>query len=347
MTNSYQALYEFGHSFLSPILNHYTRQILKNPHGYRTVCLAREGWIFFKLLNHLRNQNLIALPHKPTYLKVSRTLLFRSHLGDEEIWDIALDGKFKGSVLELLMKRFGLQLHEVFSLLPEELLYFQLSLPEDKDKVKEWFAPHNSKFENFVAPTKDALYHYLAKERLVDGPISLMLDLGYAGTIQKLITKIIGRSTSGLYFIANSPGENAVGKHWAHMRGVFKENVKWSEGYLMLERSLLLESLMTAPHGSVIDIRLRTDGELDFFYGQLAAPQRYYQDLEAILQGAIAGVEEGFRLDIEYSVEEIEALFAGFATSPSAIPTAAFHLFSIDDDFSGNGVLSATQLFGL
>ncbi len=58
------------------------------------------------------------------------------------------------------------------------------------------------------------------------------------------------------------------------------------------------------------------------------------------MQGAIDGVEESFRNGIEYSVEEVEAIYAGFALSPSAIPSAAFHLFSIDDDFSGNGVIN-------
>lgn len=330
------------------MLNHYTRELVKHSSGHRPVCLAREGWIFFQLLNHLSKQNLVDLPYAPCYLKVSRTLLFRSLLGEDENWEIALKHKFEGTVLNLLMKRFGLQLHEAFSLLPAELLGFSLSLPTDIEKVTGWLAPHNKRLRDHVAPTREALQHYLKQEGLLEkAPVPLMLDLGYAGTIQKLITKMIRRNTDGLYFIANSPGDTPVGKANAHMRGVFRENVRWSDGYVMLERSLLLESLMTAPHGQVVDMRLRTDGTLDFFYGRMAAPQRYYQDLETVLQGAIAGVEEGFRLGIQYSVEEIEAIYASFALPPSAIPKSAWHLFNIDDDFSGNGVINPAQLFGL
>jgi len=330
------------------MLNHYTRALLKHSADHRPVCLAREGWVFFQLLNHLSKANLIELPHAPCYLKVSRTLLFRSLLGEEESWEIALKHNFKGSVLNLLMKRFGLQLHEAFALLPAELLGFNLSLPEDLEKVIDWLAPHSQKLHDHVTPTREALQQYLKQEGLFDKtPTPLMLDLGYAGTIQKLLTKMTGRDTAGLYFIANASGDTPIGKASAHMRGVFRENVKWSEGYIMLDRSLLLESLMTAPHGQVVDIRRRTDGTLDFFYGRMAAPQRYYQDLETVLQGAIAGVEEGLRLDIQYSVEEIEAIYSSFATPPSAIPKSVWHLFNIDDDFSGNGVINPTQLFGL
>ncbi|WP_440080087.1 HAD family hydrolase [Pseudomonas syringae] len=348
MRSSYQALYDFGYSFLSPILNHYVRHLEQYHSTHRPVCLAREGWIFFKLLNQLESKGLIEFPHKPIYLKVSRTLLFRSHLGDPETWDIALQSKFKGTVLDLLKSRFGLQLHEAFGLLPQALLDFNLTLPDDKAKVIQWLTPHKSRLQDYVTPTRMALLHYFEQEKLLgEGPTAVMLDLGYAGTIQKLITKIISKDTLGLYFIASKAGDTVVSENTARMEGVFKENVDWSQGYLMLERSLLLESLMTAPHGQVVDIRLRTDNKLDFFYGRNAAPQRYFQDLETVMQGAIDGVEEAFRAGVEYSVDEVEALYAGFALSPSAIPRAAFHLFSIDDDFSGNGVINPTQLFGL
>lgn len=348
MRSSYTALYEFGYSFLSPIMNHYVRKIAEYSIEQRPVCLAREGWLFFELINRVREKKLLNIRHEPVYLKVSRTLLFRSMLGDLEVWQLALENKFKGNVLDLMIKRFGLQLHEAYEILPAELLSFKVALPEEKDKVVQWLTPHKSRMQDHVEPTRRALFEYLSRTLAGEEHLTpLMLDLGYAGTIQKIITRIIKRDTSGLYFIANKSGNTQVAGQIANMRGVFKEDISWSQGYLMLERSLLLESLVTAPHGQVSDIRLRSDGNFDFFYGRSAAPQRYAQDLEAIMKGAIAGVEEGLTKNIEYNPEEIEALYAGFALSPSAIPKAAFHLFSIDDDFSGLGIISPAQLFGL
>lgn len=348
MRSSYQALYDFGHSFLSPLLNRYMREVLKRMQGHRPVCLAREGWIFFKILDHLQQKALIALEHEPVYLKVSRTVLFRSQLGNGYGWDLALLNKFEGTILELVMKRFGLQLQEAYSTLPAELLGFTCCLPDDAEKVAEWFQPHNERLKLFARPTSMALERYLEQSGIASsGPAPLMLDLGYAGTIQKLVTKIINRDTAGVYFITTKSGSHPVGDNVAKMEGVFREDVQWSQGYLMLERSLLLESLMTAPHGQVTDMRLRTDGQIDFFYGRTAAPQRFYQDLEVVMAGAIKGIENGFRLGIEYSVEEAESIYAAFATPPSALPRAARHLFSIDDDFSGGGVINPLELFGL
>jgi hypothetical protein len=347
MRSSYQALFEFGYSFLSPMLNHYVRELVRRERGHKAVCLAREGWLLFKLLNHLSQCGLITLEHAPVYLKVSRTVLLRSQLGEELGWELGLENKFEGTVLDLLIKRYGLKLYEAFNAVPAEVLGFPVSLPRDSDALKQWLTPHASKLKEVVASTRHALAAYLKKLDLSGGPCPMMLDLGYAGTIQKILTQLLDRDTAGLYFIATDSTDKNIGKNTASMAGVFKENVKWQDGYILLERSLLLESLMTAPHGSVIDLRIRTDGDIDFFYGRSAAPQRFYQDLEAVLDGAIQGVEEGFRLNVEYTVAEIELLYTAFATPPSAIPLAVRHLFSIDDDFAGGGEITPMEIFGL
>ena len=324
------------------------REVALSCQHSRAICLAREGWTFNELLTHLGNKGLITLDYAPTYLKVSRTVLFRSLLGTPEVWHMALSSKFSGSLAQLLNKRFGLQLHEIYQLLPEKILGQFVDLPTDTEKLVAILTPFNSRFANHVTPTREALVAYFKSENLYsDQPGITFLDLGYAGTIQKLITMILKRDTSGLYFIANSAGRNPIGDNTAMMKGVFRENVKWADGYLMLERSLLLESLLTAPHGQVLDIRKKSDDTLDFYYGRSAAPQRHFQDLRTVIEGAIQGVEDGFATGVDFTVPEIESLFKGFALSPSAIPKSIFHLFDIDDEFSGNGMLNAANHFGL
>ncbi|MGA9220507.1 MAG: HAD family hydrolase, partial [Pseudomonas graminis] len=198
------------------------------------------------MLNHLSQCGLISLEHDPVYLKVSRTVLLRSQLGEDLGWELGLDNKFEGSVLDLLIKRYGLKLYEAFNAVPAEVLGFPVSLPRDSEMLKEWMAPHAPKLKEVVLSTRNALASYLKKLDLSSGPNPMMLDLGYAGTIQKILTQLLDRDTAGLYFIATDASDKKIGKNTASMAGVFKENVKWQEGYILLERSLLLESLMTA-----------------------------------------------------------------------------------------------------
>ncbi|MDN3526615.1 hypothetical protein QWY79_15190 [Halomonas sabkhae] len=350
MKETYTALYEFGGAFLGPSLTTYARAVEKASQGQNTlpVCLAREGWLLYRLLDRLQAARLIDLPTPPVYLKVSRTLLFRAMLGDPDVMDMALSTEFTGTVVDLLMKRFGFQLNETYKCLPAEILSFEMVLPDHKERVLKWFEPHYARLRSHVAQTRQALLDYFTNTGLAtEGVTPLMLDLGYGGTIQKLCTRLLEKDTRGLYYIAKKAGEHDVEGHQASMSGVFREGINWQENYTMLERSLLLECLMTAPHGQVVDLKENADGEMMFFYGREAASQRYYQDLEAILDGAIDTAIYNLRHGIHYTHQEVEALFEVYAKRPGALPKAVWHLFTADDDISGNGIVNPLQIFGI
>ncbi len=348
MKETYTALREFGSAFLGPALTVYARAVEKEAPGKLPVCLAREGWLLHQLLTHLYDEGLIHLDRPPVYLKVSRTLLFRAMLGEAATWDIALKMEFEGTVLELLMKRFGLQMHEAYAAMPPEVLGFTLSLPDQMDEVREWLTPHAERLKQQVASTREATYSYFQDQGLTqEAVVPLMLDVGYSGSIQKLCTRFLQCDTAGLYFVATKPGQQSLGDQVASIKGVFREGVAWKENYTLLERSLLLECMMTAPHGQVVDIRQSQDGDYLFFYGREASSQRYYQNLEAVLEGARDAVTEALRNKVTYSVGEVEALYEVFATRRGAIPQAVWHLFTADDDITGNGMVNPLQIFGI
>ncbi|SEN44398.1 hypothetical protein [Halomonas caseinilytica] len=347
MKETYCALKEFGASFLGPSLTEYVREVERHAEGKLPVCLAREGWLIHKLLTHLSEEKLIRLDHEPIYLKLSRTLLFRAMLGESLTYTVALKMEFKGTVLDLMMKRFGLQMHEAFACIPSEVLGFGVTLPDNADEVREWLKPHDERLQQQVKPTRQAMEHYFRSQGLEGDPVPLMLDVGYSGSIQKLCTRFLGRDTEGLYFIATKPGKQEIGSNTAQLTGVFREGVNWQENYTMLERSLLLECMMTAPHGQVVDVRQAQGGEFIFFYGREASSQRYYQNLQTVLEGAIEAVTEALQNDVTYTKEEVEALFEVFSTRPGAIPQAAWHLFTADDDITGNGMVTPLQIFGI
>ncbi|GED23429.1 HAD family hydrolase [Halomonas halmophila] len=348
MTETYTALKEFGGSFLGPSLTVYARELENRANSKLPVCLAREGWLFYELLTQLRHQRLIHLDYAPVYLRLSRTLLFRAMLGESLTYSIAMKMDFEGNMLQLMMKRFGLQMHEAYSCLPAELLLMSVSLPNDGQKVIEWLEPYNEPLAKQVEATRSATSNYFRSLGLCDASLApLMLDVGYSGSIQKLCTNFLSRDTQGLYYIASNPGEHIIGDNKAVLYGVFREGAQWKENYTMLERSLLLECMMTAPHGQVVDIRQAQDNEYVFFYGREASSQRYYQNLQAVLDGAIEAVTQAFQQDVTYSVSEIEQLFEVFANKPGAIPKAAWHLFTADDDITGNGIVNPLKIFGI
>lgn len=347
MSNTAVALRNFGATFLAPSLLVYV-QTLQTYKDHQPVCLAREGWFFHQLLTRLQDSGRIQLAHPPVYLKVSRTLLFRAMLGEDYLWDLSLKSDFNGSLLDLLRKRFGLQLHESFSVLPAELLSFPVQLPLQKADVVTWLTPYKEGLARIAKPTREVLADYLQQHGFDGQTKPLLLDLGYAGTIQKILSRFTQQATDGLYYISTrsdpAMDDNAprVSRH-----GVFYDDVAWGESCVMLERSLLLEAVLTAPHGQVVDIHANPEGGFDFSYGRVANAQRYFQDLSLVFEGAIGQVEDWMDAGVTFERDEVLTLFEVYATQPGAIPASVRHLFSLDDDFSGYGMVNSLALFSL
>jgi len=330
---------EFGQYFLGPSLLGYIRKVKEE--GRKTVFpLAREGYVFDKIFD-----SFVDLPSS-RYLKVSRALLFRITIDDERCLEYSLKPKFSGSFEDLLIHRFGFSKKNLVTVLSEIDLIKTFSLPRDYDDVVSLIGHYGSALAESVSESKAAYLEYLESIEFKDNP--LVLDLGYNGTIQKLLTLLTSQNTSGLYFIASDPGVKAVYKSNAKMSGVFAEDVQMGDGCLMLDRSMFLESLLTAPEGQLKDIRKNPiTGEFEFFYGKRANTQKHFHELEQVFEGAIEHVKHCFKHDISYSKEEIHHLFNQFVTKRSVFPAITWKLFEIDDAVSGNGNVDPLAFFGL
>lgn len=343
------ALREFGANFLSPILSVFVRSIVKNVQdNHIPVCLAREGYILERSLNALSSNGLINLPVPAVYLKVSRTILFRALLGEEKAWEIILKPAFSGTLMHLLSSRFMMSVHEAEEFLSPAALTTNIELPSGMDIVLSIFKYNHETLKEYAKPTKQGVLDYFQREGLNNpDKTPLFLDVGYSGTIQKLITLLLNRDTEGLYLIASNPGVSDINGKKAKMKGIVKENVEFGEHYPLLERSLFLESIMTAPHAQVIDIWKSLDETFHFIYGRAAPTQRHAHHLASIHDGALEQIIDFFVSDIHFSNKEIESIYEVFATISGGIPHSVGHLFAADDEITGNGIVDPLKLFGM
>ena len=340
---------DFASVFLCPVLLNYYSLLSDEYPNNSLIFLAREGWILQRFHTRASTSLELQIPCSHShYFKVSRTLLFRALSNDPYAWDLATSSEFKGTFSDLLKNRFGLRNEPELQRLPADLLQTSIRLPRDRDLVLSSISPYYDLLGQITQETRQGLLAYLKSVQVeTEGRKWLFVDIGYAGTIQKLVTHIIKQDTEGLYLIATKAGDHQVGEHTASMRGIIKENVAWAQGYQMLDRSLILETLMTAPHGQVVDIRQDSKGEIHFYYGRQAPTQIHAQDLIAIADGAIDAAIEQIQNGVIFTPQEVEAIYTTFVTQPGAIPQSVRHLFGIDDDFSGNGVFNPLHHFGL
>jgi|GEM_PF-683769 len=354
------SLEDFGYQFLGPICTHYFQALegmLKNKQSSKLLFLAREGYFFRKAYSALVERNLIqSAPFD--YLFASRTFLFRISIADEETWPLSLGNKFTGSLKKLLVSRFGFSSEVLQDLFDEIQLETTYELPADIDDVSALLQANLDALRALVTRSRSDYIDYLRQLDLSSFERLVMVDVGYSGTIQKLLTRLLSIDTHGLYFITTAQGTVKAGNGMATFVPVFKDDVKMGDGYYMLDRSLFLESLLTAPNGQFIDIKksyLPHDGSQDFdddidqqyhfFYGRHSYAQDHFMALEALFNGAVQAIVENFHHGVIYSVDEIETLFERYTKSRSTIPSAVWPLFELDDAISGNANVSPMQLF--
>lgn len=347
------SLYDFGYNFLGPIcsqyfqaLNTYSREVDTN----KLVFLAREGYFFSKVYKELVARDLIK-EVSSSYLYVSRTFLFRICIADPQSWRLSLSHSFYGTLDKLLIGRFGFSLSQIEAIFPQSELKVIWQLPFEKEQLAMTFGRVLAQLKSAVIESKIAYMDYLAEQGLLSNGINpLMVDVGYAGTIQKLLTQLLQKDTNGLYFIVTKAGEHTLAGNIATMKGVYKEGVSMGDGYTMLDRSLFLESLLTAPEGQFLDVTKKSEyseSPFHFYFGRKAYTQHNIHELHVVFDGAMEAVCHALKNDIHYTTEEIETLYEKYANNGFMFPMSARPLFDVDDAISGNANVNPLNLFKL
>ncbi|MFC4700055.1 HAD family hydrolase [Glaciecola siphonariae] len=355
------ALKDFGYQFLGPMCSHYFQslcELIKQHNGessgpIKLVFLAREGYFFKQAYDALVQRNL-APSADSVYLRVSRTFLFRICIGDPKTWDISLDHKYTGKLEALLTHRFGFSANQAHRIFEPEALEKEIELPAQIDEVKTLFAERLSVLNELTAASRSDYITYLRESGMYDQNTLLMLDVGYSGTIQKLLTMLLAKDTTGLYFMTTQAGDYTFANATASMSCVFKDQVKMGEGYMMLDRSLFMESLLTSPNGQFLDIYTRHPAlqqtqadKFEFVYGRESYVQTHFFELHALHEGIQDAVLHHFENGISFSIEEIEFLYEQYTSHRHMMPSSAYALFDVDDAISGNGNVNPMQLFRL
>ncbi|WP_324738162.1 HAD family hydrolase [Pseudoalteromonas sp. CuT4-3] len=343
----------FGTTFIGPVLSFFSQRLVENnTENTSLFFLAREGyWLEKAFKQYLSGSDK---KQSSCYLLASRAFLFKLLLGNSQSYAYSLKGDFKGSFYDLMRTRFLLSNSEIEDIFSDEISGRHVELAADKKSIIEILANHKKAIDKVIAPTKCAYLSYLEAMGVNKQSTLHLVDLGYSGTIQSLLSILLNKNTYGHYLIASNPGVHSIEGCTATMKGYLKEGVKIGEGYLPLDRSMFLESLLTAPNGQFRDIRFNTFNksaknlkQFDFYYGRKVASQKYFYILEQVMAGALDYVEHAAKHNITFTKSELEMLLNSYLSKPHMIPHSLAHIFDIDDDVTSNGTVNALQFFGL
>ncbi len=343
------SLREFGYNFLGPILSKYTTEVYKKLEAYNQKVsvfhLAREGYALKRAFDSYSKDS----SYNSTYLLASRTFLFRITLDIEESWSLSIGHGFSGTISEFLRARYAFTFHEVEQILKDEDSKKLISLPKDTNEIRRVFKSNLSLISSLISESKKAYINYLRSIGFLNkDSLPVVLDVGYSGTIQKLLTLITSSQVNGIYMITTSSKNDSINSIPYSIEHVFNTNVKMGGGYLMLDRSMFLEALLTSPNGQFVDIIEGSEPDsFSYCYGKRNYTQENFDKLEHVLKGAIDCVYDSKKYGFSYTIDELEELYERYVTQRNLLPRASWPLFVLDDAISGHSDLHPLNFFGL
>ncbi len=343
-----QSLQQLGVTILSPVLTFFESQLLANKQKNEPLFfLAREGYWLEKAYQAYCEAKGEKADSR--YLLVSRAFLFKIGLLEPKTFAYSLNFKFSGSLYELMRTRFMLSDVSIRKAFSDKQQQQNILLPADLDKVSKLLEANIGVLAPIIRESHSAYKAYLETLGFFEQNTVNIVDIGYSGTIQTLLGLIFDKNIAGHYLIASNPGVSEVAGNTLTMTGYLKENVTMGGGYVPLDRSMFLEALLTAPDGQFQDIRFSAlpHRQFDFYYGRKVESQHRFHLIEQIVEGAISQMKDYASHNIEFTSEEVEALYSAFVTKKGMFPREIWPLFCLDDDTANEGTINGLDFFGL
>lgn len=232
----------FAYAFHSPVIAKFIRYISQNTKKNDILLfLSREGYYLKKLYEYY-NQN--KHNNELIYFLTSRKSTILPSINDENDFESILNNEYNGNIKQYFEKNLEIDYKE------ED---FEITLPNDKEKVLESMKKYKKEILKNSAIQRENYLKYI-NETIPDikNKSITLIDLGYSGTIQYNLSKILNKNLKGLY-LTNSSNV----KKYKENQLNFLFDINEFDYSFIYHYSLLLEYFLTAPFGQLQKFELK------------------------------------------------------------------------------------------
>lgn len=232
-------LEQLSKSFIAPMTYELIKFVDDNTSDKdKLLFLAREGYNLEKLYEeYTKIYNKKEKDH--FYFLASRRATTSATIDTEAEVIKSIDKEYFGTIKSFLSSVYGVEY---------DGKDFKIKLPEDKDKVEPIIKEYSKEIIDNSNKNKEAYISYI--KSLVDYKKDncVIVDLGYSGTIQYHLTKMLDKEFTGLY-LTNS---DSVKKYSKNSKLEFAFDINEDESYKKIYHySLILEFFLSAPYGQL------------------------------------------------------------------------------------------------
>lgn len=296
--------------------------------------LARDGYFLQPLYKFITQ--LLGVEELPNhYFYASRRAVTVASIQEISQAYELLQLIFVGTVKKFFAVRFNIEIDDET----------KISLPDasDVELVKKIIDAHSEEILSRAATERRNYekYIYSLQENFENVGV---VDMGYAGTIQYYLQRILSKNLIGYYFATNA--KNRFGESSAeYLHGCFSENdIYDTTNSAVYKFHLLFESILTAP-----------DAQLDHFdeegnpiFGKPEPGQKFIAEISEVHEGIRDFCRDVLKhfgeyiLKVPIDFEFVDALVRSFVMSEGIIDEDIKKIFAFDDEycntFNGNAL---------
>lgn len=325
-TNVEKTISLYGKYFLAPIFLTFFNWLEKRKDLDELLFISREGYYLQKIYKEFCQLYNMKELNNHYFLASRRAVSFPSCNNLSDL-DELLSMEYKGLLSEFFKKRFS------YDIKINQKDDHMIILPDDKDTVREYLNMHKDKL---LYLSKKELKEYLSyidrNFKFIYEKNCAIIDLGYSGTTQYYLSKIINKQIDGYYFaITKNKKPEKLG---CKIMGCFNEkNNKIDDNNSFYRKSLLLESFLSAPEGQLINFK---NGKPCFTDSTFNKEKSKY--LDKIYDGVIDGLVELKEKGIDnFEVESINIFYDFTCKFLTNVKYELKNVLYIDDDFCTDG----------
>ena len=251
--------------------------------------LSREGHLLNRAFERLQDAApTLTKGLQGRYFLASRQATGMATLRSQDDLPALLDGSYNGTLADLLDARLGTAATAaVRARMGEAAIGEAVFLPEMRDATVARLAPA---LDALLKVAEAARGHYQAywQDAVGDTP-ALVADIGYAGTIQRHLARLLARRVDGAYFALDTRAD-------ARLSGVGDAQARYHDARLsedhspVLAHDLLLESILTAPHAQFAGFEVRDGVRHPRYAGDIDTTR--WSTIEAVHTGALAFIDD-------------------------------------------------------
>ena len=224
--------------FHAPVLTEFLKFVIDSNQD-NLLFLAREGYYFIKLYDKYCTINKIEKKKHYYFLASRKATNTASIKSDEDIFSL-LKNDYNGTLKNFLAKNFH------FNYENDD---FTIKLPDDYDKVAKVVKDNLKTIKNNIK-NENSCYKKYIKELIPNYKKTdlNLIDLGYSGSIQYNLSKMLDKGLNGYYLTNSSTVKKYSEENHLHFYFDINDNTEYQKIY---HYSLILEYFLTAPYGQL------------------------------------------------------------------------------------------------